>query len=154
MLTMWAALPTHLILSADLRPGAASGGIDADALATLTNLEVLGVNQDPAAQPMRLVSNSSDGGAAQVWRKPLAAPTGAFAVVFFHRGADTSGPLPAPPVWRVLSVTWAELGLPDNAQVAVRDLWAHADLGSFSGSFASNVTQRDAQLFTFRAATS
>lgn len=43
MFTMWAALPGPLILSADLRPNAASGGIDAESLATLTNAEVIAV---------------------------------------------------------------------------------------------------------------
>jgi hypothetical protein len=32
MFTMWAALPGPLILSADLRPGAACGGVDAASL--------------------------------------------------------------------------------------------------------------------------
>jgi alpha-galactosidase len=147
MFTMWAALPTHLILSADVRPNATSGGIDADALATLTNLEVISVNQDDLSAPMRIVSNSSDG-ATQVWRKPLAA-VGAIAVILFHRGAVTTGPVPAPPVFREISASWSELGLPADASVDVRDLWLHADLGVFSGSFAANVTQRDAQLYTF-----
>ena len=39
MFVMWAALPGPLILSADLRPRASCGGIDAEALETLTNRE-------------------------------------------------------------------------------------------------------------------
>ena len=60
MFTMWSALPGPLILSADLRPAAPSGGIDAEALETLTNPEVIAVNQDEAALPMRPVVNTSD----------------------------------------------------------------------------------------------
>ena len=142
MFTMWAALPTGLILSADLRVG--SNGVDADTLETLTNEEVLAVNQDPLVAPMRPLFNESG---LQVWRKPLAAQNSA-ALVFFHRG-DTTGPLPAPPAVREISIDWAALGLPASARVAVRDLWARSDLGVFSGSFAANVSQRDARLYKF-----
>ena len=149
MLTMWAALPTALILSADVRAGAPDGGVDAEALATLTNAEVIAVNQDALAAPMRCVANSSDGGALQVWRKPLAA-AGAAAVVLFHRGADTTGPLPQPPAVRAVSASWAALGLAPGARVTVRDLWLRQDLGVFSGpAFTVNVSQRDARLYTF-----
>jgi hypothetical protein len=47
-------LPAPLILSADLRPGAPSGGVnDPEIIAILTNVEVIAINQDAAAQPMR-----------------------------------------------------------------------------------------------------
>lgn len=49
-------LPAPLILSADLRPGAPCGGIDDPRiLQILTNAEVIAVNQDEAALPMRPV---------------------------------------------------------------------------------------------------
>ena len=143
MFTMWAALPTGLILSADLRPG--SNGVDADTLDTLTNEEVIAVNQDQLVAPMRPLLNASG---LQVWRKPLAAQ-GAAALVFFHRGESTTGPLPTPPAVKEIGIEWAALGLPAGARVAVRDLWARSDLGIFSGSFAVNVSQRDAKLFKF-----
>ena len=146
MFTMWAALPTGLILSADLRLG--SNGVDADVLDTLTNEEVIAVNQDPLVAPMRPLYNESG---LQVWRKPLAAP-GAQAVVFFHRGANTTGPLPSPPAVQPMSIGWAALGYAQGAAVAVRDLWARADLGVFTGSFAANVTQRDARIYRFALA--
>ena len=143
MFTMWAALPTGLILSADLRVG--SSGVDADALETLTNEEVIAVNQDPLVAPMRPLLNASG---LQVWRKPLAAPNTA-ALVFFHRGLDTSGPLPSPPAVRPGGLEWAALGLAAGTPVAVRDLWQRAELGVFTGSFAVNVSQRDARLYRF-----
>ena len=149
MFTMWAALPTTLTLSADLRPGAASGGIDDEALATLTNAEVLAINQDDLAAPMRCVANSSDGG-LQVWRKPLADAT-KLVVILFHRG-QTAGPLPDPPAVLPIAVSWAQLGLPAGTKVVVRDLWASADLGDFTDGFVANVTQRDARIYIFTAA--
>ena len=141
MFTFWAALPTGLVLSADVREG--SGGLDAETLATLTNPEVIAVNQDPAVLPMACVSNASG---LQVWQKPL--QSGAFAVVMFFRGNET-GPLPNPPAVAEVGVGWAALGLAAGRAVAVRDLWARAESGVFTGSFAANVTQREAKLFKF-----
>jgi hypothetical protein len=63
-----------------------------------------------------------------VWRRPLA--SGALALVFFHRGVDTSGPLPAPPAVREISAAWADLGIAPGARVAVRDVWDRRDLGA------------------------
>jgi alpha-galactosidase len=144
MFTLWAALPAPLILSADVR--AATSGIDADAFATLTNAEVIAVNQDPDAQPMQLLSNTSG---LQVWRKPLSG--GADAVVFFHRGVNTSGPLPSGTPAQVIKVSLTALGYRPDMEVAVRDLWAKANLGSFKTSFSASVAVRDAKLYTFKA---
>ena len=44
-------------------------------------------------------------------------------------------------------MTWAELGWPAAAKVAVRDLWAQADLGVFAGGYAASaVARRDVVL--------
>lgn len=292
MMTMWAALPGPLILSADLRPGAACGGIDdAFTMETLTNPEVISVNQDPLVRPMRPVSKR-DG--LEVWQKPLVNGT---ALIMFHRnttsatsttatsaststatstaastanclltidsscstalslsfdsgllkaangmcvgqvdmcscahppsprlgliacdssdstqrwefqsnGEVTNGnassshtlnlgpvcpgdtfrgvllyvrqnkanefwthdqttgflrsnmggclatsalpPDPTPP--RDVLVSWAELGLPDNQAVAVRDLWSRTDLGTFNGSFTASLAFHEARMYTF-----
>ena len=80
MFTMWAALPGPLILSADLRPGAPCGGIDAASFETLTNAEVIAVNQDQLALPMSPVSRKNG---LEVWQKKLTG--GKLAVILFHR---------------------------------------------------------------------
>ena len=38
-----------------------------------------------------------------------------------------------------VTCTWAELGLPAGEAAAVRDLWAHADLGPATGAFTATV---------------
>eukprot|EP00040_Diaphanoeca_grandis_P018030 m.94835 g.94835 ORF g.94835 m.94835 type:complete len:412 (-) comp26759_c0_seq1:257-1492(-) len=146
MFTMWAALPAPLILSADLR--ASSSGIDADALATLTNKEVIAINQDSAALPLQLISNLSTHG-LQVWSRPLSGENG-HAVVFFHRGVSTAGPIPDPPTFQEIEVNWQALGFPPSNKIEVRDLWAKATVGTFTLSFAANVTVRDARIYTFK----
>jgi hypothetical protein len=93
---------------------------------------------------MRPVFNESG---VQVWRRPLA--SGDLAVVLFFRGMNTTGPLPSPPAVKLISIDWASLGLDPAANVTVRDLWARADVGVFSGLFAANVSQREARIFSF-----
>ena len=70
--------------------------------------------------------------------KPLSG--GAFAVVAFNRS-----PQPQP-----VTVTWAMLGVPANTLLALRDLWAHCDLGDFSGQWTGTVQPHD--VVTLRAA--
>jgi alpha-galactosidase len=147
MFTMWAALPAPLILSADLR--ASSSGIDAEAFATLTNTEVIAVNQDPAALPMHLISNTSAHG-LQVWQKPLS--SGASAVVFFHRGASTAGPLPGSIPAQKMQVSLEALDFRPGVQVTVRDLWAKTDLGTFNKSFTASIAVREAKIYTITEA--
>lgn len=149
MFTMWAALPAPLILSADLRK--ATSGIDAAALATLTNAEVIAVNQDPAALPMQLVFNSSAHG-LQVWRKPLS--DGSSAVIFFNRGNATDGPLSPSAAPEDMKISLADIGYPPGSQVAVRDLWAKTDLGIFNVSFSARVALREALIYTFKPSSS
>jgi hypothetical protein len=66
-------------------------GLDADTLAILTNAEVIALNQDARAAPMRPVRRA-DG--LEVWRKPLS--TGETAIILFHRNVSVGAP--APPV--------------------------------------------------------
>lgn len=45
-----------------------------------------------------------------------------------------------------ISVSWAQLGLPAGTPAAVRDLYAEADLGTFTDSFAAEVTAHDVRV--------
>merc|ERR1719231_2147192 len=137
MFTMWAALPGPLILSADLRQGAPSGGIyDAYTMATLKNTEVIAVNQDPAAKPMRPIRRAAG---IEVWRKPLS-DTKACAIVLFNRNTT---------VTQTVAVSWQELGWDPRTKVTVRDLWASKTLGDFSGSCNASVVVHEARIYKF-----
>ena len=134
MFTMWAALPGPLILSADLRPGATCGGIDAEALETLTNKEVIAVNQDLRALPMRPVRKEDH---VEVWKKPLVK---GMAVILFNRNSTAT---------TSIGVSWPELGFAADAAVEVRDLWGKKDLGVKKGNFSSDVQSHEAAIFVF-----
>lgn len=45
-----------------------------------------------------------------------------------------------------ISVSWAQLGLPAGVPANVRDLYAEADLGTFTDSFTAEVTAHDVRV--------
>jgi alpha-galactosidase len=144
---VWAALPSPLILTADVRTLNATAEGRA-CLAMLLNPEILAVNQDPRVAGARLLRAGADPSPPstpddvtfQVFGRPLAAP-GAFAAVLVNRAR---APLQ-------VTLDWGELGLSDPAGSArVRDVGAQTDVGDFSGSWTKTVPARDAVIVTVR----
>ncbi|HEY4393062.1 MAG TPA: glycoside hydrolase family 27 protein [Polyangia bacterium] len=115
--SMWAILAAPLIAGNDLR------SMSAATKATLTNTEVIAVDQDPLGMQGRLVA--SPGTNLQVWSRTLSG-TNTRAVALLNRGSASAS----------ITVQWSALGIPTGA-AAVRDLWSHTDLGSFSGSYTA-----------------
>jgi alpha-galactosidase len=116
--SMWAMLAAPLLAGNDLR------SMSAGTTAILTNAEVIAVDQDPLGAQGTLVATPQTG--LQVWSKPVSGGN-ARAVALLNRN----------PAAASITVTFAQIGLP-NAQATVRDLWQHADLGSFDGSYTAN----------------
>ncbi|HEU5087014.1 MAG TPA: NPCBM/NEW2 domain-containing protein, partial [Roseiflexaceae bacterium] len=117
--SMWALLAAPLIAGNDIRSMSPETG------AILANHEIIAVDQDAAGIPGMIVDDTGTG--LQVWMKPLA--DGSRAVALLNR-ADVAAPIMA---------LWAKLGLAPDVPVVVRDLWAHADLGTFQGSLQFEV---------------
>jgi alpha-galactosidase len=117
---MWAIMAAPLITGNDLTK------MSTATKATLTNAEVIAVDQDPLGQQGRVVA--TPGTNLEVWSKELAG-TNARAVALFNRsGASAS-----------ITVQWSQIGIPAGA-ASVRDLWAAKDVGPATGSYtASNV---------------
>ena len=88
-------------------------------LALLTNDEVIAI--DHAGVPAKQVA----GGDTQVWFAPQ--PDGSVAVGLFNLGGSSSS----------VTASWSDLGLTGAA--TVRDVWARADIGSFTGSFETTL---------------
>jgi hypothetical protein len=123
---LWCMLGAPLMIGTDVRPG---GGafpppITAATLATLTNTEVIAVDQDPLGAVGGQI-------APNVYAKPLGSFAGGqFAVLLLNRLG----------VAQNLTVNWSDLGLNPATSATVRDLWAHQDLGNFTGSYtATNI---------------
>jgi len=116
--SMWAILAAPLIAGNDLR------SMSAATKATLTNTEVIAVDQDPMGMQGRLVA--SPGTNLQVWSKTLSG-TNTRAVALLNRGTSTAS----------ITVQWSALGIPTGS-ATVRDLWSHTDLGTFTGSYTAS----------------
>lgn len=91
----------------------------------LLNVEVLAVNQDvtPQGRPVRE-------GDLRVWSRRLSDSNVAVAL-YNEEDAEQD-----------LSVNFEDLGWPCDQQVAVRDLWAQTDLGTFRGRYPASGTFR------------
>jgi len=116
--SFWALLAAPLIAGNDVR------SMSPEIREILTNAEVIAVDQDKLGQEGRRVRKDAD---LEVWAKTLA--DGSRAVILFNRGTADSK----------VSVTWDAIGYPAHLTAKVRDLWAHTDAGSFSGSYTANV---------------
>jgi len=117
--SLWAIMKSPLMLGMNVL------NISQAALDIITNAEVIAINQDPLGIQGHRITNTTE---HEVWAGGLAG--GDVAVLLFNSGA-TAAPS--------ITVTWAQLGLANNQAAVVRDLWAHKDLGSFTGSFTSGM---------------
>jgi alpha-galactosidase len=115
-MSLWSILAAPLMAGNDLRD------MPADIAAILTNKEVIAVDQDSLSKQGSRVAKNGDG---EVWSKPLAG--GAMAVGLFNRGTEAMK----------ITVQWSDLGI--TGAKGVRDLWAHSDRGTVSGSYAADV---------------
>ena len=122
--TLWAVAKSPLFTGDDLTK------LDDYGLSLLTNREVIGVDQSDAP-PARPVTPSD---AQQVWAAKN--PNGTYTVALFNL-ADA----PA-----AVSANWTTLGFTGKA--AVRDLWNHEDLGSFTNKVTEALPAHGSRLFT------
>jgi len=104
--SLWAILDAPLMAGNDLRHmSAATKDI-------LTNKEVIAVNQDPAGNQGRKVT---DNGNQEVWAKKMS--DGSVAVVLLNRGDDGA----------FMTTNSQTVGLPQASEYRMRDLWRHDD---------------------------
>ena len=118
--SMWAMIAAPLIAGNDL------GNMTAATLATLTNAEVIAVNQDVGGKPARRVVQAGGWSGYDVWSRQLA--NGDYAVALLNRNADNATDI---------TLEWSAIGLPPEQPAALRDLWRHADLGRFTANYTA-----------------
>jgi hypothetical protein len=107
--------------------------VDPSVLYILTNAEAIAVDQDAAGIQGTCVASNNN---TQVWCKPLGGTnTGNLAVVLFNRGDNATN----------ITANWSDLGLASGA-ATVRDLWAHAGLGTFTNSYTANIPAHGVQM--------
>jgi hypothetical protein len=123
-MSLWAILGGPLLVGADLTR------LSETALATLTNAEVLAIDQDGLGLQPVMVSEPQAG--LQVWSKTLAAP-GERAVLLLNRTGTAAQ----------IEVRWGDLGLADSSSAKIRDAWMHNDLGASEASYTATVPAGD-----------
>ena len=116
--SLWAIMAAPLMAGNDIR------NMTTEIREILTNKEVIAVDQDPLGQQGRRVAKNGD---LEVWSKQL--QDGSRAVLLLNRGASEE----------MISATWEQIGYPEHLGASVRDLWAHKDLGKFTGKFSAPV---------------
>ncbi len=127
--SLWAILAAPLMAGNDL------DAMTPEIHDILTNKEVIAVDQDPLGLEGRRVRHGEDG---DVWVRQL--QDGSRAVALLNRGGAE----------RTIAVAWEELGYPAHLEAAVRDLWAHQDLGRFSAKFSAPVAPHGVVMVTVK----
>ena len=125
---MWSILGAPLMLGTDPRTVTTGAPafppiITAATLATITNTEVIAVDQDPLGAIGRPL-----GSGTAIYAKSLGSFTsGQYAVLVLNRSGQPGS----------FTVNWTDLGLVGGSSATVRDLWAHQNLGNFVGGYTS-----------------
>jgi len=127
--SLWAMVSSPMLVGADVRK------LDKYSLETLTNKEIVALNQDPAGNVAHKVRDDGD---LEVFAKELA--DGSHAVLLLNRGAATATMTFSPR---------ADLQVPMD-RYNVRDLWQHRDLGAYDIPFTTEVQSHEARVFRIR----
>ncbi len=121
--SMWAMLASPLLAGNDIR------SMSTTTQGILTNADVIAVSQDSLGKQAQLVA--TPGTNLQIWSKMLSGKN-TFAVALLNRTASAAA----------ITVPWTALGL-SMGPATVRDLWAHADLGTFGSSYTATSIPSD-----------
>lgn len=124
--SLWAMENSPLLASADLRH------LDSYTLETLTNPEIIALNQDVLGKPAQRV-RSRDG--QEVFARELA--DGSWAVALLNRGSPTADITFS--VHKDLNLPWV--------RYTIRDLWKHKELGEFDIPYTAEVISHEARIF-------
>ena len=124
-MSLWSLLAAPLLAGNDLRT------MSEETKSILMNREVIGIDQDPEAKPVKEISAQ---GPLVVVARPI--KNDAWAVGLFNRGKERAK----------ISVSWSDLGV--SGTLKVRDLWAHKDLGHIADRFSADVPSHGVVLIT------
>jgi alpha-galactosidase len=127
--SLWAMVSSPMLVGADVRH------LDEYSLETLSNREIIALNQDPSGAVARKVRDDGD---LEVFAKELA--DGSVAVLLLNRGAATADLTFSPR--RDLQM--------QMDRYSVRDLWQQRDLGAYDIPFTAEVQSHEAKVYRIR----
>ena len=96
---------------------------------------MIAIDQDSLGRQGRRVAKAGD---LEVWSKQL--QDGSRAVILLNRSGSS----------QEITVKWEQIGYPNHLSASVRDLWAHKDLGKFTGKFSASVESHGVVVVTVR----
>jgi alpha-galactosidase len=124
--SLWCMMAAPLMAGNDLRKMTPS------TIRILTNLEAIGINQDPLGIQGRIVRRD---GKVEIWAgKRLF--DGSQAVLIFNQGAAAAD----------VKVAWSDIGLEESESLYVRNLWTHQASGPRRGGISIRVAPNDVAL--------
>jgi hypothetical protein len=129
---LWAISGAPLLVGADLTR------LDAESLATLTNADVIQIDQDKLG--LQAIKVAELGPGLEIWSKFLSEPGGR-AVLLLNRTY-----FPAP-----MSVKWTDLGLAEDT-ATVREVWTAKDLGRLKDRYEDTIPTQDGVLLIVKGA--
>ena len=124
--SLWAMMASPLMAGNDI------AHMDETTRSILTNKEVIAVDQDVLGLQGHRVWKDGD---REVWVKPLSG--GGRALLLFNRGDAPAS----------IRATADQLGWPPSARAKMRDLWAHKDVGNWTGAFEALVEPHGVAMF-------
>eukprot|EP00253_Pinus_taeda_P012434 PITA_12434 len=125
--SIWALIKAPLLIGCDTRSATS------ETLEILSNREVISVNQDPLGVQGKKVSQQ---GHLEVWAGPMS--NNRVAVILWNRGSSQAA----------ITASWGDIGLPSNALVQARDLWAHSYLPSnLQGNLTATVDSHAVKMY-------
>lgn len=126
--SMWSLMAAPLIFSGEMTH------LDAFTLNVLCNAEVIDVDQDTLGKQAAVIRKTDD---EFILEKPL--EDGSVAVGFFNLTLAS----------RRISADWKQLGL--NGTQTARDVWRQREVGSFTGSYSTEVAPHGVMLMRLTA---
>jgi alpha-galactosidase len=129
-LSLWSIVNSPLLIGADVRT------LDRYSLETLTNKEIIELNQDPKGQP---ATRQAKVGETEIYAKEMADES--IAIALLNRGSATADITMSPR--RDLTVPFDVYRL--------RDLWKHKDLGPYDIPFTVEVKPHEAKMYRMYA---
>ena len=124
--SLWCLMKAPLIIGCDV------SNMNEDTSTILLNTEAIAVNQDARGVQGRLIRSPSS--TTDVWAGPLV--DGNVAAILFNHGPTEAN----------ITMTWSDLSLIPTVSASLRDLWAHQELGVFTGSFTALVASHDVMM--------
>lgn len=142
LMTLWCIVRSPLIMGGNMPAN------DGFTLALLTNDEVLAVDQNSTNNRQLFNTNNT-----AAWIADVPGSKDKYLAVFntspspvSRRGPGSTNAPPADAIQpRNISVSFADLGF--TGRVKVRDLWSHKNLGTFNGTFATQINSHGAGLY-------